>query len=160
MFYSYSFSWPLSFITLLQISGGLDTVRKALLSVSQQLLENPPRGDDSLSATPGGPSSHSFGRPFPRPEAYPPQNYPFPSQGPPYAVGPRDGDSGIPGRMNPSQDILTFRLLCPDEKAGGVIGKGGSIVKALQHESGCEIKVLEPVPDSEDRVIIISGPAV
>lgn len=136
----------------MQISGGLDTVRKALLSVSQQLLENPPREDDPLFANPCGPPSQTFSHPFPRPEAYPPPNYPFPSQGPPYAVGPRDGDS--------PQDILTFRLLCPDEKVGGVIGKGGTIVKALEHESGCDIKVLEPVPDSEDRVIVISGPAV
>ena len=62
--------------------------------------------------------------------------------------------------MNPPQDIITFRLLCHEEKVGGVIGKGGTIVKALQHETGCEIKILERVPDSEDRVIVISGPAV
>lgn len=139
---------------LLQISGSLDTIRKALLSVSQQLLENPPRDDELLSLNASGLSSHSSGHQFPRQEP----NYPFTSQGPPY-VGTRDSDSGILSRMNPSQDILTFRLLCPDEKAGGVIGKGGSIVKALQHESGCEIKVLEGLPGSEDRVIIISGPA-
>lgn len=138
----------------LQISGSLDTIRKALLSVSQQLLEHPPRDDELLSLNASG-SSHSSGHQFPRQEP----SYPFTSQGPPY-VGPRDSESGILARMNPSQDILTFRLLCPDEKAGGVIGKGGSIVKALQHESGCDIKVLDGLPGSEDRVIIISGPAV
>lgn len=145
----------LSSVISLQISGSLDTIRKALLCVSQQLLEHPPRDDELLSLNASGPSSHSSGHPFPRQEP----NYPFTSQGPPY-VGPRDSESGILGRMNSSQDILTFRLLCPDEKAGGVIGKGGSIVKALQHESGCEIKVLDGLPNSEDRVIIISGPAV
>uniref|UniRef100_A0A5B7AWQ7 K Homology domain-containing protein n=1 Tax=Davidia involucrata TaxID=16924 RepID=A0A5B7AWQ7_DAVIN len=159
---------------LVQISGGVDAVRKALQSVSQQLLENPPRDHDSFAANPSGPSSHSFGNPPSRPEAYPPPNYPFPPQGAPYAAGPRDRadyhstafplipkfhQSGIPGHMNPSPDILTLRLLCPDEKAGGVIGKGGTIIKTLQHETGCEIKVLEGVSDSEDRIIVISGPA-
>ncbi|CAK9173895.1 unnamed protein product [Ilex paraguariensis] len=144
---------------LVQISGGLDAARKALQSVSQQLLENPPREQDYLSANPSGPSSHSFGHPLSRPEAHPPSNYPFPAQGPPYAAGPRDFESGVPGWMNPSQDILAFRLLCQDEKVGGVIGKGGTIVKTIQHETGCDIKVLEGVADSEDRIIVISGPA-
>ncbi|KAK2981739.1 hypothetical protein RJ640_005991 [Escallonia rubra] len=141
---------------LVQMSGGVDAVRKALQSVSQQILENPSRDNDSLSDNPSGPSSQSLGHPSSRLEAFPPPNYHF--QGAPYAAGPRN-ESGIPGRMNLSQDILIFRLLCPDEKVGGVIGKGGTIVKALQHESGCEIKVLDPVPGSEDRIIVISGPA-
>ncbi|WOH02739.1 hypothetical protein DCAR_0522128 [Daucus carota subsp. sativus] len=139
---------------LVQISGSLDAIRKALLCVSQQILEHPPQDDELLSLNTSGPSSQSSGHPFSRQEP----NYPFSSQGPPY-VGSRDSESGILGRNNPSQDILTFRLLCPDEKAGGVIGKGGSIVKALQHESGCEIKVLDGVSGSEDRIIIISGPS-
>lgn len=134
----------------MQITGVVDTVRKALQSVSQQLLENSPRDQDPFSANPGRPSSHSFGNHFSRPEAYPPPNYPFPPQGPPYA----------PGHMNSHDDILTFRLLCPEEKVGGVIGKGGTIVRSLQQESGCEIKVQDRVSDSDDRIIIISGPAV
>ncbi|KAM7516917.1 hypothetical protein LguiA_006500 [Lonicera macranthoides] len=135
---------------LVQISGDVDAVRKALKSVSQQLLENPPRDI--------GPSSHSFGHSFSRSEGYSSPNYPFPPQRAPYGAGSRDAESGIP-RMNSSPDILTFRLLCPDEKVGGVIGKGGTIVRGLQHETGCEIKVLDGIPGSEDRVIIISAPA-
>lgn len=130
----------------MQITGLVDSVRKALQSVSQQLLENSPRDQDSFSVNPGRPSSHSFGNHFSRPEAYPPPNYPFP----PHA----------PGHMNPHDDILTFRLLCPEEKVGGVIGKAGTIVKSLQHESGCEIKVQDRLSDSDDRIIVISGPAV
>ncbi|KAL6953525.1 hypothetical protein U1Q18_016458 [Sarracenia purpurea var. burkii] len=147
---------------LLQITGGVDAVRRALQSVSQQLLENPPRDQESFSANPSGPSAHSFGNHLSRSEAYPPPNYPFPAQGAPFAAGPlisRINETGIPVRMNPSQDILSFRLLCHEEKVGGVIGKGGTIVKALQHETGCEIKVLDGVSDSEERIIVISGPA-
>ncbi|KAA8538242.1 hypothetical protein F0562_027935 [Nyssa sinensis] len=159
---------------LVQIIGGVDAVRKALQSVSQQLLENPPRDHDSFTANRSGPSSHSFANPLSRPESNLLPNYPFPPLGAPYAAGPRDRadyhstapplisklhESGIPGHMNPSPDILTFRLLCHDEKVGGVIGKGGTIVRTLQHETGCEIKILEGVPDSEDRIVVISGPA-
>ncbi|ERN09894.1 hypothetical protein AMTR_s00013p00144130, partial [Amborella trichopoda] len=45
-----------------------------------------------------------------------------------------------------------------NEKAGGVIGKGGSIIRALQNETQAEIKILDTVPDLEDRVIVISAP--
>ncbi|KAK9983100.1 hypothetical protein SO802_032625 [Lithocarpus litseifolius] len=159
---------------LVQITGEIDAVRKALQSVSQQLLENPPRDHDPSPVNPSGPSSQSFGHPHPRPDAYPPHNRSFAAHGAPYATGPRDvadyhsavppmiskyHESGFPGRMKHSQEMLTFRLLCHDERVGGVIGKGGSIIKTLKQETGCEIKVMEAVSDSEDRIIIISGPA-
>ncbi|XP_024969102.1 KH domain-containing protein HEN4-like isoform X2 [Cynara cardunculus var. scolymus] len=111
---------------LVQISGEVNAVRKALQSVSQQLLDHPPRENDSFSAN---------------------------------NSGPRDGGSGTFGRFGSLQDMLTYRLICPDEKVGGVIGKGGTIVKALKHETGCDIKVLERTAESDDRVIVISGPA-
>lgn len=141
---------------LLQISGTLDAVKKALQSVSQHLLESYPRFQDSFPASMVGPSSHSFGPPPPRPDRFPPQPRPFHGHGAPFS-GFHDGEAIIPGR---APEALTFRLLCNEEKVGGVIGKGGSIIKALQHETGCEIKVLDGAGGSEDRLIIISGPAV
>ncbi|CAI9753515.1 unnamed protein product [Fraxinus pennsylvanica] len=143
---------------LVQISGGLDAVRKALQSVSQQLLEHHVRDQDSLSSDPSGPSSSSFG-PSTRQDAFQYSKRSLHGQGTPHSSGRRGDEAGFPGRTNPSPDVVSFRLLCPDEKVGGVIGKGGTIVKALQHETGCEIKVLDGVADSEDRIIVISGPA-
>ncbi|KAI3508945.1 hypothetical protein L1887_23967 [Cichorium endivia] len=124
---------------LIQISGEVDAVKKALESVSQQLLNHPPQDTDSLAATDTSGSSQD-----PHPA--------IPHHG---RAGPRDG-----GRFGPFTDMLTYRLICPDEKVGGVIGKGGAIVKALKHETGCDIKVLERSPESDDRVIVISGPAL
>lgn len=145
---------------LVQITGEVDAVRKAIQLVTQQLLENPPRDHDSFPSNSTGPSFHSFGHPPPRPEAYPPPYQSFNARGTTYGAGPRDfHESGIPGRMKPASDIITFRLLCLDEKVGGVIGKGGTIIKTLQQETGCDIKVLEGVSNSEDRIILISGPA-
>ncbi|KAG6402617.1 hypothetical protein SASPL_134819 [Salvia splendens] len=138
---------------LVQISGTLDAIKKALLSVSQQLLEHIPKHQDPFPVKP----SHSFDTP--RQDRFPPPNRPFHGHGAPYPSGFHDGDNGIPGRMNFPPEVITYRVLCNEEKVGGVIGKGGSIVKALQHESGCDIKVLEGTGDAEDRIIIISGPA-
>ncbi|MBA0567687.1 hypothetical protein Gotri_005216 [Gossypium trilobum] len=147
---------------LVQITGEFDAVRKALQSVSQQLIENPPRDHDSFPLNTTGQSSHSFG---PRPEVHPPPNHSLSSQGAPFAAGPRDVEHHsplpphMPGRMMPSLEMLTFRLLCHDDKVGAVIGKGGAIIKTLKQETGCDIKVVEAIPDCEDRVIIVSSPA-
>ncbi|KAK7410411.1 hypothetical protein VNO78_01176 [Psophocarpus tetragonolobus] len=151
---------------IVQITGSVEVVRKALQSVSQQLLENPPRDHESLSANFTGLSSHSFGQ-------FPPHSRSFAAQGAPFAVGPHDvsgfhsapalipkfHEAAIHGRTRPLQEMLTFRLLCPVERVGNIIGKGGAIIKTVQQETASEIKVLEAPPDSEDCVIVISGPA-
>lgn len=152
----------------MQITGEVEVVRKALQSISQQLLENPPRDHESLSANSTGPSSHSFGQ-------FPPPNHSFVAQGVLFTSGSRDisdfhsaspplipkfHEGAIHGRMRPSQEMLTFRLLCHAERVGNIIGKGGAIIRAVQQETASEIKVIEGIPDSEDRIIVISGPAV
>ncbi|XP_028777836.1 RNA-binding KH domain-containing protein RCF3 isoform X2 [Neltuma alba] len=150
---------------LVQITGEVEGVRKALQSVSQQLLENPPRDYEPLISSATG-SSHSFGQ-------LPPPSRSFGVQGGPYTAGSRDipdfhsapppllpkFHEGIHGRMRSSQDMLTFRLLCHAERVGSIIGKGGAIIKTVQQETASEIKVIEGESDSEDRIIVISGPA-
>ncbi|PIA55143.1 hypothetical protein AQUCO_00800104v1 [Aquilegia coerulea] len=159
-----------AFDELVQLTGGLEAVRKALQLVSRKLMENPPR--DPLPTTkPSGPSSHTFAPA--KPEAHQPSNYQFPAQTAFYSSGPHDRadyhlngphstpkyrETIISNRMRPSLDI-TFRLLCYNEKIGGVIGKGGTIVKTIHYETGCDINILDSPPDSDDRVIVISGPA-
>nr|GMD94687.1 KH domain-containing protein HEN4-like [Ipomoea batatas] len=142
---------------LVQISGQHGAVKKAIESISQQLLESSPLEQDPLPANASGPSSQPFGHRSSSQDSHPRPNNPFNGPRPPYSTGYHDGETGFRGQMNPPQDALTFRLLCPDEKVGGVIGKGGSIIKTIQHETGCEIQVLEGAADSEDRIIAISG---
>ncbi|KAJ0695236.1 putative K domain, type 1 protein [Helianthus annuus] len=99
---------------LVQISGEVNAVRKALQYVSQQLLDHLTSDDDSFTADKSG-SFHSFGI---QQDAYPP----FP-HGEPLPARPRDGGSGtFGGRFGPFTDMLTYRLICSDEKVGGVIG--------------------------------------
>lgn len=50
-----------------------------------------------------------------------------------------------------------YRLLCPASKIGSLIGKGGSIIKALRTECRSKIKVEDPVSGSEERVVLISS---
>ncbi|XP_077226956.1 RNA-binding KH domain-containing protein RCF3-like [Tasmannia lanceolata] len=55
-----------------------------------------------------------------------------------------------------SQISTSFRILCPDIKAGGVIGKSGSIIKAFRQETGAWINVHPLIPGDEERIIEIS----
>lgn len=114
-------------------------------------MENPPRNHESLSNNLTGPSSHSFGQ-------FPPHNDSVLHSAPPLV--PKFHEGSIHGRPRPSQEMLTFRLLCPAEKVGNLIGKGGAIIKTMQQETASEIKVIEAIPGSEDCIVVISGPAV
>ena len=46
-------------------------------------------------------------------------------------------------------------MLCPGDKIGGVIGKGGSIIKSLRQNTRAKIKVADGIPGVDERVIII-----
>lgn len=43
-------------------------------------------------------------------------------------------------------------------QVGGVIGKAGTIVKQVREETGARIRVVEGVPNCDERVIVISAP--
>lgn len=158
----------------MQISGGIDVVKKALELVSQQLMENSAHESDLVSSSMSAQSLHSSGQSLSRGHEYPLGSSSSYTHGGPYSVprdvgnfhssapslAPKQYETSIPGRLKPSLEILSFRLLCPTERVGNVIGKGGAVVKTLQQETGCDIKVVEGALDSEDRIILVSGPAV
>jgi len=50
----------------------------------------------------------------------------------------------------------SYRILCHDMKAGGVIGKSGSIIKSIRQHTGAWINVHELMPGDEERIIEIS----
>ncbi|CAK9151593.1 unnamed protein product [Ilex paraguariensis] len=59
--------------------------------------------------------------------------------------------------QDPSLMVTTsYRILCHDIKAGGVIGKSGSIIKTIRQHTGAWINVHELVPGDEERIIEIS----
>lgn len=174
-------------IPFLQINGELDSVRKGLNAVAQVLFTHPPRESDVVPVVhPSGSSSRTFDRSDGLPPGMPP-NFHLPFQGPSHARGPfdtidqrpnvapfstfPDQRSNIPpfsafpdalmhGNASVPPEPLTFRLLCSSDKVGSIIGKGGNSIKTIQKDTGCEIKILETIPKSDDHIIIISGPAV
>ncbi|KAL4557190.1 hypothetical protein LXL04_035362 [Taraxacum kok-saghyz] len=71
------------------------------------------------------------------------------------------GGSGGGGRkpQDPPSSIMvttSYRILCHDAKAGSVIGKSGSIIKAIRQHTGAWINVHELMPGDEERIIEIS----
>ncbi|XP_042498266.1 KH domain-containing protein HEN4 [Macadamia integrifolia] len=48
-----------------------------------------------------------------------------------------------------------FRILCPAVKTGGVIGKGGAIIRQFREQTGAKIRIDESVPGCDERVILI-----
>lgn len=81
-----------------------------------------------------------------------------------YAPGPaaghryRGGAGGGGGhRQDPSLTVSTnYRILCHAMKAGGVIGKAGSIIKNIKQHTGACIIVHDLVPGDSERIIEIS----
>lgn len=50
-----------------------------------------------------------------------------------------------------------FRILCPSDKTGGVIGKGGATIRQVREETGAKIRIDDAVHGSDERVILIVG---
>ena len=68
---------------------------------------------------------------------------------------PNKGGSG--GGQDSNLMVTTsYRILCCDMKAGGVIGKSGSIIKSIRQHTGAWINVHELIPGDEERIIEIS----
>lgn len=52
---------------------------------------------------------------------------------------------------------LTQDVMIPNNFVGTVIGKGGSKIKEIRHVSKAKVRVLDPTPDSDERLIQITG---
>ncbi|KAL2321471.1 hypothetical protein Fmac_025850 [Flemingia macrophylla] len=61
-------------------------------------------------------------------------------------------ESGGPAHRMFVEEEVVFKLLCHHDKVGSLIGKGGSVVRALQNETGASIQIVEAGPDSDERV--------
>ncbi|MCO5608854.1 hypothetical protein L7F22_063072 [Adiantum nelumboides] len=130
-----------------QITGDLTAVRKALLAVSTQLRNNPPKrpGEDSkaMSHLPeeftrksgGGRVKRTSARSSPR--------------------QPLGQSSGL--TLSFGEEEVTFRIMCPKEKIGSIIGKGGSIVQSIREETGAKISIDVSSKAGDERVIRVSA---
>jgi hypothetical protein len=67
-----------------------------------------------------------------------------------------DGVVSGQDRKGTRQEVV-FRMLCSGHAAGCVIGKKGTVVRALQNEAGASISFSSPLTESRDRVVTISA---
>lgn len=56
----------------------------------------------------------------------------------------RDGD-----------ELVVYRILCPDRFIGSVIGKSGKVINAIRQDTRAKVKIVDPFPGSKYRVITI-----
>lgn len=79
----------------------------------------------------------------------------------PYGQRDYNGDNrGYKRRFSDQDDwvgdeLIAYRILCPDEVIGSVIGKGGKVINSIRQETRAKIKVVDPFPGAKDRVITI-----
>ncbi|XP_010258305.1 PREDICTED: KH domain-containing protein At4g18375-like isoform X2 [Nelumbo nucifera] len=145
---------------LLQISGEAAVVRKALHQISSRLHDNPSRSQHLLISAMS--NMYQSGGPFAGSNAGPQIVGLAPLVG---AYGGYKGDSGsdwarslYPGRRDEtSAKEFSLRLICPTGNIGGVIGKGGSIIKQIRQDSGATIKVDSSAAEGDDCIISISA---
>lgn len=151
----------------LQIEGDILAVKKALISVSRRLQDCSNVDKINLSG----------GRPLevvPQQSLPDPQVDPFLRCGSVLPPGPSNSTSYTSGTLplsinteristlgqKTSQQEVIFKILCSNDRVGGVIGKGGTIVKALQNESGASISFGAPVAECDERLITITASEV
>ncbi|XP_078432547.1 RNA-binding KH domain-containing protein [Wolffia australiana] len=138
---------------LLQISGEARFVRRALFQVSNCLRDNPSRSQHLLISPGALPSMSQFGMSAGGPVMGPIMT----------SYGGYRADAGAdwpsfypPPRDESSSREFFLRLVCPSALIGGVIGKGGTVIKQIRQESGASIKVDSSTAE-DDCIISISS---
>ncbi|KAK4781993.1 hypothetical protein SAY86_016095 [Trapa natans] len=52
-------------------------------------------------------------------------------------------------------NLIVYRILCPDGVMGSVIGKGGKVINSIRQDTRAKVKVVDSFPGSNHRVITI-----
>lgn len=52
-------------------------------------------------------------------------------------------------------EVIAYRILCPDTVIGSVIGKAGKVINSIRQETRAKVKVVDPFPGAKERVITI-----
>ncbi|KAI3996836.1 hypothetical protein MKX01_021112 [Papaver californicum] len=52
-------------------------------------------------------------------------------------------------------ELIVYRILCPDNVIGCVIGKSGKVINTIREDTRSKIKVVDPFPGAKERVLTI-----
>ncbi|KAJ4718780.1 KH domain-containing protein [Melia azedarach] len=140
---------------LIQITGRFTAVKKALLFVSS-FVQDGRRGDAANTNVTKSSGMAVHGNHIPAVESFHQRGYAPGYHSRSYSSGPGYENVGGRSRMYYEEDVV-FKLLCHLDKVGSLIGKGGSIVRTMQNETGASIKIADIVPDSDERIVVISA---
>lgn len=55
------------------------------------------------------------------------------------------------------QQEVTYKILCSNEKVGGIIGRGGTVIKSLQSETGASVTIGALIPDCDERLVTVAA---
>ncbi|KZV39046.1 KH domain-containing protein-like [Dorcoceras hygrometricum] len=66
----------------------------------------------------------------------------------------RRTDRGRERDENGNDELIVYRILCPDGVIGSVIGKNGKVINSIRQDSRAKVKVVDPFPGAKDRVIL------
>lgn len=148
-------------LEVVEIEGDVMAVKRALLGVSAQLQECSQAEKLSIKQNrPLESISQSAGHDF-RADLPPHQT--------PLSLTTSSYTSAVVGRSSSSEaDVLStsksnlqqevvFRILCSNDRVGGLIGRGGSIVQGLEEESGASIHIGSTVANCNERMVTISS---
>lgn len=146
-------------IFLSQIEGEIIAVKKALIAVTSRLQERPPLDKPRMvSGRPYNGSNHEPTLPkghghmdFPPAGTLVQEFVPTTSN---CATGNRPFGP-LDSETFQGQREIVFWILCSGDRIGGVIGNSGTIIKALEKESGASISIQSPGYGSNERLITI-----
>uniref|UniRef100_A0ACD5ZVN9 Uncharacterized protein n=1 Tax=Avena sativa TaxID=4498 RepID=A0ACD5ZVN9_AVESA len=52
-------------------------------------------------------------------------------------------------------ELVVYRILCPDKVIGSVIGKSGKVINSIRQQTNAKVKVVDPYPGADKRVILV-----
>ncbi|KAL2348997.1 hypothetical protein Fmac_002997 [Flemingia macrophylla] len=143
---------------LVQITGGILAVKKALIAVSHCLQDCPPLSKLPVSSSTPTVSSSDWSSSDPNAELFPHLNSLLTSmEG--LSMHERTANSNESSAQDSkgAEHEVVFRLLCSNNVAGSVIGKRGAIVRALESKTGASIIFAAPLSEFAERIVTISA---
>ncbi|KAL0365223.1 UNVERIFIED_CONTAM: KH domain-containing protein HEN4 [Sesamum angustifolium] len=146
---------------IVEIEGNVLAVKKALVAVTGRLQEFPPL---DRTRTFGTRPLEAESVPIPSVDL-PLQRAPILQQMPSNSANHASGISPSSLEFETASDMdyrtlqqeVVFKILCFNERVGGIIGKGGSVVKALQTETGASISIGPTIAECDERLITITA---
>ncbi|XP_006659206.1 KH domain-containing protein At4g18375 [Oryza brachyantha] len=54
-----------------------------------------------------------------------------------------------------NDELVVYRILCPDRVIGNVIGKNGKVINSIRQQTNAKVKVVDPYPGADKRVILV-----